>query len=289
MEEFSFEALGTKWCITVDEEVLNPKSREALLDLVRIFEKRFSRFQEGSESTQFRDAAPDSYPVSPGLEKLLVRAKILSRLTGGQYNPAIGKLLEHAGYDQNYSLKEKEGNDSPTLATWDIENGVFSLSGAVVLDFGGIGKGLCIDEVAALLRHEGYQYFLVEAGGDMYGTTKKDGKPWKVALEWPGQPDKAFGLVEIHNSAVAVSDSYKRRWGTWHHVLDPKNQKPVVEILACAATAATAFDADSVTSGLFLASENQFSQIGEQFNAQFVVFEKKGILRVSSSWKGELY
>ncbi|MFZ3032345.1 MAG: FAD:protein FMN transferase, partial [Candidatus Moraniibacteriota bacterium] len=140
-----------------------------------------------------------------------------------------------------------------------------------------------------ILKQEGERYFLVEGGGDMYGTTKRDGSPYRVALEWPGKPDIAFGVVELKHQGVAVSDSFKRRWGKWHHILDSHTKQPIESVLGAAAVAPSAFAADCMTSGLFLAPPAKYGELSRVLEAEYVVFQKDGTVSIGPHWPGELF
>jgi thiamine biosynthesis lipoprotein len=289
METFAFSALGTQWSLLIDHEAFSEHDTQALLEMVAHFEKRFSRFIETSEVNQFRTASSGTYEISEELAQLLTRADMLRQLTGGHYDPAVGKLLEHAGYDPSYRFSEDTELKNFVFPEWSIEGRMLTVNGPTVFDLGGIGKGYCIDLIAQFLKNHGYMYFLVEGGGDMYGTTKKDDSGYRVALEWPGKPDTAFGIVELRNQGIAVSDSFKRRWKNWHHIIDPKTKKPIEGIIGCTALAKSAFDADCLTSGLFLSSPEEYKTIAAALQGQYVVFKKEGSVMVSPGWPGELF
>lgn len=290
METFSFSALGTEWSLLIDESVFPETHQKAILEAVAVFENRFSRFLPGSEVNQFRDASAGTYQISREFALLLTRADRLRTLTGGVYNPAVGGLLERTGYDQKYRLQaDDQAISEYQLPTWSLTGEMLTLSGGVVFDFGGIGKGYCIDMVATLLGKCGYEYFLVEGGGDMYGTKKKDGSAYKIALEWPGRPDTVFGVVELKYQGIAVSDTAKRRWGGWHHIIDPTTKKPIESVVGATAVAPTAFAADCMTSGLFLSDPGKYSALAEDLGARFVVFRKNDMVQASPDWQGELF
>lgn len=290
MDTLLFEALGTQWHISVEDGAIDSQTKSLIERYVKDFEKRFSRFLPESEVNQFRNAVPGKYSISLELRIILEHAAKLRDLTDGCCNVAVGKLLELAGYDSDYSFQAKEGIENLTLSHWTIEGNMLVLDGPVAFDLGGIAKGYCIDGVAQILKMAHYRYFLVEAGGDMSGTIKKDGSGWRVALEWPGQSEKAFGVIELKNQGVAFSDRFRRHWQNWHHIINPKEHKPVQEILSCVAVGPTAFDADCATSGLFLIPEEEkYYTIGKVFQSEYVVFKNDGTLRVSSSWPGELF
>ena len=273
----------------VDHDVFSEMHRKALFDEIASFEQRFSRFLPGSEVNQFREANPGTCGISEKFAVLLTQAEKLRCLTENMYDPAVGGLLEHAGYDRAYRLTPDQEVSAFHLPVWSLEGVNLTIDGPVVFDLGGIGKGYCIDMAGSILERLGYQYFLVEGGGDMYGTTKRDGSPYRIALEWPGRPDIAFGTVALRYQGVAVSDSFKRRWQNWHHIIDPHEKKPITAIIGATALAQSAFAADSMTSGLFLSSTDQYETLSQELEAEFVVFKEDGMAQKSPGWPGELF
>jgi thiamine biosynthesis lipoprotein len=153
--------------------------------------------------------------------------------------------------------------------------------------------------VAQFLKEHGYRYFLVEAGGDMYGTKKADGSAFQIALEWPGKPGIAFGTIELRDQGLAVSDSFRRRWPApvkngqeeydWHHIIDPQTKTPIKKIIGCTATARTAFEADCMTSGLFLSATSEYEKLQKEFNGEYVVFTEDEKVLVSPAWPGVFF
>jgi thiamine biosynthesis lipoprotein len=288
-DTFVFQALGTQWSVTVDGAVLDEASREAVLGYVRTFEGRFSRFREDSEVNAFRSASAGTYGISETFAELLGRADRLRGLTGGVFDPAAGGLLERAGYDARYRFVPDAGTGGFRLPRWSLDGRSLVLDGPAAFDLGGIGKGYCIDRVAGILRDRGYGFYVVEGGGDMVATSKADGSSYRVAVEWPGRPDTAVGVVELKDRGLAVSDSFRRRWGAWHHIVDPRTREAVRTVVGCAAVAPLAWDADCMTSGLFLASPETYADLAGYFRADYLVFGENGTVRVSADWPGELF
>lgn len=289
MENFSFKALGTEWSVLIDGRKFSVADQRALAEHIGKFEKRFSRFLPDTEVNQFRSVQKGDYQISKEFAYLLATADRLRILTGGIYDPAMAELLEQAGYDKNYRLVPDEKVDHFVLPHWSLNGSTLSLAGGTVFDLGGIGKGYAIDVAARFLCDRGYQYFLVEAGGDMFGTEKADGSPYVIALEWPGKPDTAFGTIVLKNMGLAASDRFRRRWQDWHHIVDPHTKKPIEKILGVTAVAPTAFAADCMTSGLFLSAPTEYPKIAQEFEGEFVVFTAEGKVQVSETWPGEFY
>lgn len=291
MEAFSFRALGTEWSVLIDAHPLTPALQEAVMECVTQFEQRFSRFLPDSEVNAFREAKVGTYPISEELSVLLGRADVLRRLTGGIYDPAVGGLLERAGYGmpKTNEISTTETTTNFFLPHWSLVGTTLTLDGPVAFDLGGMGKGYCIDGVARVLEREGYQHYLVEGGGDMFGTTKADGSPWQVAIEYPGKPELAAGTMALSHQGLAVSDRFRRRFGRWHHIVNPAMKQAVDTIDGCAAVALSAWDADCMTSGLFLAPSELYPALAREFRAEYLVFLSDGHTQVSSHWPGKLF
>lgn len=288
---FSFEALGTRWAVLVEDGELSGATQEKILTRVTNFEREFSRFIPSSQVCAFKTAVNGTYPVSAELATLLAHSQYLRTITQGAFNPAIGSVLEKAGYNSSYSFTEDVSlaTAPQPLAEWSLDGQEVTISGPLLFDFGGIGKGFLIDVVAALVAQAGHAHYLVDGGGDMFATTKNDGKPWQIALEWPGKPETALGVVELSNQGFAASDIFRRAWGEWHHLLNPHSQKPQQEVLGCAATAGSALAADSMTSVLSLCAQELHAPISKELDASFMVLTRGNKASVSRDWRGVFF
>lgn len=289
MKDLTFTAIGTQWCISFDAEVPDERTKAALFKDIEDFEQRFSRFLADSEVNAFRHANAGTYRISEEFATLLERAEQVQELTCGVYDPAAGALLEAAGYDAKYSMTPGSGVETFELPEWSCEGQMLTLDGPAVFDLGGIGKGYCIDMVSSLLKQHGHEHFVVDAGGDMYATAKANGSPWRVAIQKPGEPDVAVGIVDLLDRALAVSDTFRRRWGAWHHLVDPKQKRSIEDIICVAAVAPTAWDADCATSALFFAPHEHYARVSDTCNAAFLIFKKDDDCLVSPQWDGELF
>ena len=286
---FTFTGIGTDWCVLTDGGELRQDARTGITDYIHVFNERFSRFLPDSEVCAFRKAEAGEYPVSEEFAVLLERAGGLRRLTNGLYDPAVGGLLEEAGYDAAYSMVPHPGVEEFRLPKWEIRGHVLRVDGPVVFDLGGMGKGYCIDRVADILETLGYTHYLVDGGGDIYATTKRGGEPWHIALEYPGKLDTAAGTVELADQGLAVSDTFRRQWGGWHHIVHPFLRAPIEGVLGVAALAPTAWDADCATSALFFSDTQEYAAVAKSLHARYLVFRADGRTEISTDWEGELF
>lgn len=250
-----FVALGTAWHLAIDDFELakNAAAQKKLIDVVivstTLFEQKFSRFKSDSLVSAFAQATAGTYSIDPTLAKLLQFAKKLQAVTDGAFNPVVAPALSALGYDTNYSFTPNQAAlDSWSPPEWSISDTQLTISGPTCFDLGGIAKGYWIDEVSALIVNLGYPYHLVDGGGDMYATTKRDGGGWTIAAEWPNKPDTALAVVELKHQGFAASDTCKRRWSnTAHHLVDAKTALPLTHLLGSVAVAPSALIADGCT------------------------------------------
>lgn len=282
MDTYSFDAIGTRWSVTVDG-VISTDAQDAIAAWLYTFEQRFSRFIKTAEVHACTHKGVHAVPEDLAL--LLHRADELRTLTSGVYDPAVASVLEDAGYDASYSFVPRTTNAA--LASWSIDGSTVTTSGPVTFDFGGMGKGYAIDRVSDILKKHGHEHFLVEAGGDMYGTTKANGDGWNVALAYPGNDEMSIGTVVLRNAALAVSDSFKRQWGTWHHIVSATKGQPIRHVIYAAAVAPTAWGADCMTSVLFMAPT--YERAARTYSASYVVCADTMEWVVSDDWDGELF
>jgi len=288
MEAFSFTGLGTKWSVLVDAESFQKELKHSILCYVEDFENRFSRFLPQSEVNAFRESSAGEYSVSREFLQFLTVADKLRVLTSGVYDPAVATLLENAGYGAKENIRSLAERENTHLPVWSLSGDKLVIDGPIAFDLGGIGKGYCIDRVAEIVRSFGCEYFLVDGGGDMVATMKADGSPYRIAVEYPGKLDTAASLINLSNQGLAVSDSFRRRFGKWHHLIDVQKKKPVEQVIGCAALAENAWMADCMTSGLFFAPVTKYPLLTREFNAEYLVFQSDGTTFVSAGWSGEL-
>lgn len=252
---FEFEAIGTTWRIST-RQPLPTVTATRLLTLIAVFDARWSRFRHDSLVARIaREPAPLRLD-SDGTAMLALYDR-LAEASEGAINPLVGRALESLGYDAAYSLQPQAGAPVPTppwtALGWDAGSGSIDPNQPALLDVGAIGKGRLVDLVAEVLAEEVVRSFTVDAGGDLRHRDE-DGKVLRVALEHPGDPRRAIGVVRVPASggSVCASAGNRRRWGEGlHHILDARTGEPVTDIVAAWGIADTAMLADAAATAAF--------------------------------------
>lgn len=259
--------------------------RAAVLDRIERFDRDWSRFREDSLVSRIaREPGRHRLPADAG--PLLDWYRELYEGTGGRVSPLVGRALESLGYDAAYRLTPASALAAvPSWAdamSWDGTH--LDTVRSVVLDVGAAGKGYLVDLVSALLAGRGFPTHVVDASGDLVarGATSE-----VVALEHPGDPAKAIGVVPLRDGALAASAVNRRTWGDGlHHVLDALTGLPTSSVIATWALAPDALHADGLATALF------FDPAAELLSAPGVSYVRmfaNGRVEHSPSFAGELF
>ena len=243
-------ALGTSWWIEIFDDI-NENRRHVIHDdcaaFLRDFEERYSRFNPTSYISRLNAERSLTGPDSELINLLRFGCSQYER-TNGIFNIMVGSKLVESGYDATYSFTPSPIStplQSPMLALHITPERITLAQGLV--DLGGFGKGYAIDALTHLLKtkHQ-LSFFLINGGGDMYGTSNYDA-PIEIYLEHPTTPDTYLATTTIWNQGFAASSPHKRAWQyagtTYTHIIDttdvPRTNRPDATFIK-ATTACTA-------------------------------------------------
>lgn len=262
-------ALGTSWWIEIFDEMSEEKQHaiyDDVLLFIQTFDKKYSRFNPDSLVSTLNAARALLNPDQETIE-LLEYGVHLYHETHEVFNFLIGEAMVKNGYDALYSFTPKEG----TFTTPDPLSALSISKDKIILtlgqvDLGGYGKGYLIDLIAARLTDKhGIKEFLINGGGDMYGTAE-NGKPITIYLEHPTTPNTFVAETTIFYEGFAASSTHKRRWErggkVYTHIIDTKTGESNTNSLGIYIKAPTARAADAwATTLLISAPENHTEAI----------------------------
>lgn len=248
------EALGTVWWVEADvSKELGSKLAGLIASHLGNFEGRYSRFKVDSLVSQLNGARELTDP-DPDLLAIMSYGQSLYKRTGGHFNFLVGDILTARGYGQGRADTDAADTILPNpLVDLTISPEIITLRRGSV-DLGGFGKGYVIDELAEILASHSVQHFLINGGGDLYGTTEMDGSPIKVHLEHPTKEGLFIGATNLSYRGFAASSPYKRIWkknGHEHnHIVGTTTATTFV-------LSSRASDADAFATACLLATEEE--------------------------------
>ncbi len=237
----------------------------------------------------------------PELEAIIRRARQYEVQSGGNFNPAIGRLIELWGFHtDDFPIEGPPPEDRaiqallaqrPSLTDIQIdERGICSENPAVMLDLGGFAKGLAVDEALAILAGYGIRDAIVNAGGDLRVAGQHGTRNWQVAVRDPGRGDALLRIAARDGEAIFTSGNYFRYRAyageRYAHILDPKTGYPVQEIQSATVIAPDGALADAAATALVVAGVEQALQVaGHMGLEQILLVDASGTVWLTPAMK----
>jgi thiamine biosynthesis lipoprotein len=307
--KFVFQAIGTHWQIDIFDRLEKEKENHILKKIqarISDFEKTYSRFLTDSlvdriasgqmdEVTESISSLPKGnatsatgrYIFPDDAKKLFSEYRKMYDITLGLFTPLIGGVLTDAGYDKNYSLKQKQPLSKPPA--WDsvmkFDFPKLTTNQPVQLDFGAAGKGYLIDLIGEILEENGVHSYCVDAGGDILHCDKNN-QPLQVGLEHPDDPKKVIGVISVLNQSLCGSSGNRRAWAGFHHIINPENLSSPRHISAVWVLAKNTIIADILTSGLFFVSPELLKK---HYDFEYLILDADYSFHKSAGFGAEMF
>ncbi|MBB4685474.1 FAD:protein FMN transferase [Amycolatopsis jiangsuensis] len=131
----------------------------------------------------------------------------------------------------------------------DISGGAFTAQPpGHALDPCAVVKGWAVQRAADRLHAAGARTFYLNAGGDVVTSGEPEpGRPWRVGIRHPEQPQAVCAALVSRDSAVATSAAYERG----AHILDGRTGQPAVGLLLVTVVADDLTHADALATATF--------------------------------------
>lgn len=178
-------------------------------------------------------------PVSRELAQLVERALIVSRLTGGAFDPTwrgVGKLWDLKAVPPRVPSAEAIAtgltfvDHRRVVVDLSSEPPTIDLPAGFELGLGGIAKGHGVARAMAVLVEHGVEHAIVDAGGDLQVLGRHFDVPWEIAISHPRRRGDVMAVVPVSNTCVVTSGDYERFFEIdgvrYHHILDPRTGRP---------------------------------------------------------------
>lgn len=238
-------SMGTTWTVHYIDATQRPVATvsalvEEALDLVVA---QMSTWRVDSNLSLFNAAPTNTWHTLPSacFDVMDCALKVAAD-TQGAFDPTVGAVVNLWGFGSDgqrtsppslAEVQEMHANAGYQKLQLDREHNRVLQPGGLYVDFSGIAKGYSVDLIADALLAAGIENFLVEVGGELFGTgIKPDGQPWWVALETsPVISGVTESIVALHDLAIATSGDYRRYFDYqgqhYGHTIDPRTGFPI--------------------------------------------------------------
>lgn len=265
----TFSCFGGECTVIVADSDRDQTAATAALEArarLESWHRRFSRFRADSELSLLNRAPQATVKVSPLLARIVQAGLDAHARTRGLVDISLGAEIAGAGYAAHLEPGGLALDDALALAparraarprpaaglahvVVDLDAATITRPAGLVLDVGGIAKGVFADELARTL--EPFDAFVVDCAGDLrIGGRARLPRPVHVAPPQDGDNrGRPLHTFAIADGAVATSGIGGRAWRRpdgrpAHHLLDPSTGVPaytgLVQATALAPTAAEA-------------------------------------------------
>lgn len=316
--------LGTYFRIKAQsrsQEKAQQAVRAAFAEAKRLSEE-FSRTGAGSLGELNRRGCCAPVPLSDDVLIVLEAAQRYHALSGGAFDPTIGKIVNLWGFTQDWdrsgagripSSEELEPlvRESREVFLDMTAKTARRSSANVEIDLGGIAKGYIVDKVTEILKSYELDSALVDAGGNIRVFNDRprkvlwweDRRPFRIAVQHPRDEQKIIGVLEIWGDrALATSGDYQRcffadalgnifpcRYADepdkirYHHIIDPRTGQPARGLISATIVAPTAMEADALSTAVFVRGEQKGLTLIESLpNVEGILVTDEGRIVVSS-------
>ncbi|MBI2838614.1 MAG: FAD:protein FMN transferase [Acidobacteria bacterium] len=257
--------MGTTFRVSIFDE--NRKraieQSEAMLRIVEEAENQLSTWRPGTELSQLNRMPPRrALPLNPPLCDLFLKVRDWVLLTGGAFDPAIGRVL-HAWRIQGAgripdAVELTEALSQSGFNRLRIENCTLTKDVDLWFDTGAFGKGEALDRVVAAAKERDFSPFLIDFGGQLAGwKAPPERHGWDARLAHP-QDRTATSAIEIVFPDGSISSSggsekdlivEGRRVG---HIVDPRTGSPCAAFGSVAVWNVSALAADILSTALYV-------------------------------------
>ncbi len=269
---FEFDSIGSRfWIERLDDSAIDRKTQAQIVAYAERIDDTYSRFKPTSLISKLARTGTVKHP-SVELRSMLDYARRMHQASEGVFNITVAGVLHQMGYgDPEYG--DEVLRDPWQVITWSKDE--LRVPPGLMLDFGGFGKGWMIDEMAAILRRNGIEQFIVNGGGDLF---VQHCEPVEFFLENPHNPGYSLQSVFIQHGALAGSDTVKRSWQTEegakkHHIIDPATSDSSDSgITASYVIAPTALLADTLAT-IIIVRPDLASKLEQAFGVKTLLIE----------------
>lgn len=256
---------------------------------------------ETSSVSAFNEAeAGETVPIDYTAYRALSVAKSVYELTEGYFNPAVYYSVKAYGFNENSdtttSLKDRIPSESVTASYTSLaahfgevklykgeDNAFYAVKPSATvqvngetlslkLDLGGIGKGIAVDEVNALIDKYGFKYGYFSFGSSSIVCKEhyKNGE-YSLSLTNPRSDEEGnvYAKVSVKNSCLSTSGDYQQFFvldgKRYSHVFNPMTGRPVeTGIMTATVIGGTAAEGDALTTAIMAMEREQAVKFAEE-------------------------
>ncbi len=294
-------ALGTDVKIVYATNKGNAQSVvKSMFDELNNVNQMFNPWLENSELYNLNNSNGKWVKVSPELMDVLKYSIEIAKMTNGNFDPTIGRVVALWGFNTNDSKKwhlPSQYDVSQALLNVGYQNVQFKgnevrLLNGVWVDLGGIAKGYAVQVLVDMAKindpdSTGY----VDIGGDVGIIGPKYGnQPWIIGVRNPrGNSNAAITYVKLYKGFIATSGDYERyiiiNGRRYYHIFNPRTGYSNNYFQSVTTISSNGMLSDAFGTAIMVAGPAVLDKWANNFGVAYFAIYENGNTQVNSLWK----
>lgn len=257
-------------------------------------ENEMSIFLPNSQISQINKNSGQK-PIKVSNDMLYVSKKAYehAKLSNGAFDPTVEPLVDlwGIGTDHQKVPTKSEIEKAKNLINYndiiiDEKNSTIELKHkGQGIDFGGIAKGYCADELRKICNKYNIKSGTINLGGNIYNVGNQlNGAPWETGIQDPlGDTGQSIGTITSTNKSIVSAGDYERFFTqngkTYGQILNPSTGYPSNNgVIATTIVSDYSIDGDALSNSLYVLGVNKGLKLIQSFNgidALLITSDKK--------------
>ena len=254
---------------------------DSIIAVTNEINESLSMFSQSSTVARVNSGSSDT--VDKHFKEVHSLACQVNIASGGMFDPTVAPLVDLWGFG-------RKGRDTALPDSADVADalarvGIFKSrvdgdrivrdNPAIEFDFSAIAKGYGVDCVAAMLRRNGCDDFMVEIGGEVaLSGHNPRGSMWRIQVDAPSPGcapgDSALMIIDNTDCAIATSGNYRNfRVDSGHiygHTINPVTGYPAQQkVLSATVIAPSCALADALATAIMASDPDSVDRLREAF------------------------
>ena len=220
-------AFGSWWRAYLPNDSDIQAAKKEIVRVINKIDASMSPYHSDSELAILNNAPADRWlQMSPSLTTVLTEGRNIAELTNGAFDPTVGPIVNKSGFGPI------RGALDVCFADFEIrQRALRKPTETATLDFCGIAKGYALDLMGRALRNLNFNYFLLEAGGELLAHgSHPDGRPWQIEVETEAARPPCRIRLASGNAIATSGTAYQAGYSggvVFSHIADPSSREPV--------------------------------------------------------------
>lgn len=258
--EFTTDVKITLYNLNRSDTIKAEKSFKSSRKIFEYFNSEMNPYVATSSLNKLNSIEPNKKTEIPVALREIIKISLnIYKYTDKYFNVAIQPVVQLWGFYSNATPAKPDMSElENVLKISDMDLYGFSGDSLIVKDkrcrigLGGIAKGYAIDSVASYLSSEGYNDFIVEAGGDL---VVRSSEPKRIGIKHPRIENALIDTLYVKNGAVATSGDYEKYiiedGVRYCHIINPYTGYGTSDVLSVTVISEKAYLSDAFATALF--------------------------------------